>query len=430
MNTTIVIGLALVAAAAIHTNRAEPTLQELAVAEAEAATVTPAERAIAIARAALAESPESVDAHNALALALARRARETADPTWYDRSDTILRAALEHAPGNFEAQKLRVWNQLGRHEFAAARTAAQALLERSKDDVLVYGLIVDAAVELGLYAEAEEAAQWMLNLRQGTPAAMTRVSYLRELFGDIDGAVQAMQMAFHSTRPTESEDLAWMLTHLAHLELERGRAKEGSALAQQALELFPDYHYALAEAGRAHALRSEWPAAIERFERRYAVAAHPENLFDLATAVASGGDNERAEALFAEFEAAALAESENVDNANLQLAEFWLDHTQDSARWQRALSLTSARYEVRKDVATLELHGWALFRNGRVDDARAVLERALEVGCVNARLRQRAGEVLAAKGLRDEAREQMELAYRQSPASEAGRAARTWLMQR
>jgi len=429
MNFTIYAGLAVVAAAALHATGGGTTLQEEAVTEARHATETPAERAIAVARAALARTP-SVDAHNALALALSRRARETADPAWYDRSDTILSAALELAAGNFEAQKLRVWNQLGRHEFGAAYAAAQALLERSKDDVLVYGLIVDAAVELGLYAEAEEAAQWMLNLRQGTPAAMTRVSYLRELYGDIDGAVQAMQHAFHSTRPTESEDLAWMLAHLAHLELERGRAKEGGALAQQALELFPDYHYALAEAARAHALRGEWPKAIERLERRHAVAPHPENLFDVAVAVAASGDRERAGLLFTEFEAAALAEAENVDNANLQLAEYWLDHTEDTARWQRALDLTSARHADRKDVPTLELHGWALFRNGRVDDAREVLGRALEVGSVNARLRHRAGQVLAAAGLHEEAREQMELTYRQSPASEPGRAAREWLMPR
>ncbi len=430
MHISIYAGLALVAAAALHSTGGGKTLQEEAVLEARAATQTPAERAIEVARAALAQAPASIDAHNSLALALSRRARETADPEWYDRSDTILSAALELGAGNFEAQKLRVWNQLGRHEFADAYTAAQGLLERSKDDILVYGLIVDAAVELGRYAEAEEAAQWMLNLRQGTPAAMTRVSYLRELFGDIDGAVQAMQMAFHSTRPTESEDLAWMLTHLAHLELERGRAKEGGALAQQALELFPDYHYALAEAARAHALRGEWPEAIERFERRYAVASHPENLFDLASAVAASGDAKRAAVLFAEFETAAVVEAENLDNANLQLAEYWLDHTQDAERWQRALGLTTARYEVRKDVGTLELHGWALFRNGRASDAREVLTRAVEVGSVNARLRQRVGEVLAAEGLRDDAREQMELAYRQSPSSEAGRAARQWLMQR
>lgn len=395
---------------------------------AYAETTSPAERAIAAARAAIADAPNDVEAHNALAWALARRARETADPAWYDRSDAVLSRALELAPGHFEAEKLRVWNQLGRHEFAAALVGAKALNERAKDDVLVYGLVVDASVELGDYAAAEEAAQWMLNLRPGTPAAMTRVSYLRELFGDIEGAVQAMQMAFHSTRPTDTEDRAWMLTHLAHLELARGKATAALALANEALALFPEYHYALAEAADAEGLRGDWKAATALLERRYAVASHPENLYELALARARSGDTERAARELLEFEAAAREESGNEDNANLQLVEYWLDGTADRARWAEALALTTKRVAGRQDLGTLEAHAWAQFRNGDVTGARESMQRALAIGSVDARLRMRAGTILAAAGDLAAARAEHERAYRQSPDSDAGRAAWAWLI--
>jgi tetratricopeptide (TPR) repeat protein len=384
---------------------------------------TPAERAIAIAEHALETNPESLDARAALAFALSRRARETADPAWYDRSDAVLDAAGEGNKERFELQKIRVWNQLGRHEFTAAHAAARALNERAKDDVVVYGLIVDATVELGLYAEAEEAAQWMLNLRPGTPAAMTRVSYLRELFGDVEGAVQAMRMAYHSTRSTELEDRAWMLTHLAHLELERGKPRPATALVQEALALFPDYHYALAELARCHALNGDARAAVEALERRYAVASHPENLYELAVALVAAGDHARAKEAFAEFETDAVAESQNLDNANLQLAEYWLDHTQDVERWARALQLTEARVEARQDLASLELHGWALHRAGESDAAAETLQRAVAVGCVRPELRLRAGLVFEAAGRVEDARQQFEVAYQQSPRSHAGREA-------
>ncbi|MEZ6017166.1 MAG: tetratricopeptide repeat protein [Planctomycetota bacterium] len=391
-------------------------------------TASPAERAIAVAREAISKAPKSFEAHNALGMALARRARETADPAFYDRSDAALQRSLELEADNFPARLLGVWNQLGRHEFAAALVAAKALNERAKDDLLVYGMLVDANVELGNYADAEQAAQWMLNLRPGTPAAMTRVSYLRELFGDIEGACQAMTMAFHSTRPTEFEDRAWMLTHLAHLELERGKTEAGLAQARAALALFPDYHYALASLGAAHSLRGEWQEAVAAYQRRYEVAPHPENLYDLAVAVEAAGDADRATSMYTAFEAAALEESENQDNANLQLAEYWLDHTQDAEKWARALAQLEARGAVRQDVGTLELLGWARYRTGDVEAAQAELQRAVAVGSVNARLRRRAGEVAAAAGDLDAARVSMELAYRQSPTSDGGRAARRWLM--
>ena len=57
--------------------------------------------------------------------------------------------------------------------------------------MLVYGFLVDAYAELGDYAEAEKAAQWMLDLRPGNVPGLTRAAYLRELFGDLDGRARA-----------------------------------------------------------------------------------------------------------------------------------------------------------------------------------------------------------------------------------------------
>jgi tetratricopeptide (TPR) repeat protein len=153
---------------------------------------TPAERAIAAAEEGLAETPDEPRLHNALAYACARRARETADPVWYERADAGLARSLELAPGNLEARRLQAWNLLGVHELAAALERAQELRALVPDDVMFYGLLVDACVELGNYAAAEEYCQWMRDLRPGNLPALLRTSYLRELFGDIEGEVEVM----------------------------------------------------------------------------------------------------------------------------------------------------------------------------------------------------------------------------------------------
>src|SRR5262245_21881020 len=183
---------------------------------------TPAEQKIAAARATIEQSPAAPRGSSDLALALARRARETSDPAYYEQADEALDRALALAPGDFEAAKVRAWVRLGQHRFADALTLAQELNKRAPDDVMVYGLLTDASVELGRYDEAERAAQWMLDIRPGNVPALTRAAYLRELFGDLEGAREMMQMALDQTAPNETEDRAWMLTQLGHLHLHEG----------------------------------------------------------------------------------------------------------------------------------------------------------------------------------------------------------------
>ena len=110
---------------------------------------------------------------------------------------------------------------------------------------MLYGFLTDANVELGNYKDAETAAQWMLDLKPGNMPGLTRAAYLRELFGDIDGSMDLMNMAYQSTPPSEVEDAAWIVTQMAHLDLSIGKIEEAEKLSQQALTMFPGYHYAL-----------------------------------------------------------------------------------------------------------------------------------------------------------------------------------------
>ena len=174
----------------------------------DAPPTTPAEKKVLAIRQWMAGHPEDPRSLAELGLALSRRARETADTRYYAEADRMVARALELDPESYAARKARAWILLGRHEFDAARKEAEALQRRVKDDLMVYGLLVDANVELGRYDEAEDAAQWMLNLRPGNPAALTRAAYLRELFGDLEGAQQLMVEAFHTIMPTEFEDRA------------------------------------------------------------------------------------------------------------------------------------------------------------------------------------------------------------------------------
>ena len=204
---------------------------------------SPAEQSMATSQQLIEKNPKNYEAYNALALSC--RARETSDVKFYSQAEEALQKSFAIAPGNFDGERIHVWLLLGKHEFAAALAEATKLNKKMPDDVMVYGFLTDANVELGNYDAAEKACQRMLDLRTGNLPAVTRAAYLRELFGETDGGLELMNIAFQSTPPAQAEDSAWILTQMAHLYLSTGNLDKSEKLSRQALAMFPGYHYAL-----------------------------------------------------------------------------------------------------------------------------------------------------------------------------------------
>jgi tetratricopeptide (TPR) repeat protein len=355
---------------------AAATVAAAASASLAAQTLSPAEQRIVAIERALARE-KSADGYNALALAFARRARETADGAFYDRADEAIEASLRLAPENLEALKMRAWVLLGRHEFGRALELSQTLHKRNADDLLIYGFLTDAHAELGNYADAEEACQWMLDLRPGTVPALTRAAFLREMFGDVEGAIDFMSKAYERTPPTETEDRAWILTHLGHLALIEGRTGEAEGVITRALAIFPGYHYALANLAKVRTAQNRHDDAVQLLRRRYDAAPHPENLFALAEALDRAGRVTEARAAFEEFETKARKEMDGADNANRELVLYYADHARRPEEALRVARLEIAR---RRDVYTLDAYAWALHASGQTAEARTQIERALAVG--------------------------------------------------
>jgi tetratricopeptide (TPR) repeat protein len=357
---------------------------------AETTTLSPAVKSIAAARKEITHKPAQHAGYNHLAIALSRRARETSDAIYYAQAEEALKKSMALAPADFESQKIRVWLLLGRHEFPAALEAAQALNKKVPDDVLVYGFLTDANAELGNYSEAENAAQWMLNLRPGNLPGLTRAAYLRELFGDVEGAYQLMDMAYQSTVPTETEDRAWILSQMGHLRFIDGKAEDAENILQQALIIFPKYHYALGNLAKVRIAQKRYDEAVALLQQRYDAAPHAENLYDLAEALELAGRTSDSKKAFADFEAKALAESSRKDNSSRELVFYYADHANRPAQ---ALAIADQEHAWRHDVYTLDAYGWALHTNGQDAEARKQLDTALAVGIRDAKLFAHAGEI-------------------------------------
>jgi tetratricopeptide (TPR) repeat protein len=360
------------------------------VAVAAATQPSPAERAIAEARRFIANNPSEAAGHNALGMALAQRARETANPAFYDQASEALNKSLELAPDNFEARKLEVWLLLGKHEFHRALELAKQLNRRAADDPMIYGFIADACAELGKYDEAEEAAQWMLDLGRSSVPGLTRAAHLREIFGDSEGAAELMISAYEKLDPRQIEDRAWVLTHLAHLRLFGGQLKAAERLLDEALRQFPGYHYAQFQMARLRTMQGRHAESVELLRARYHSAPHPENLFDLAVALQNAQRRSEARKTFRDFEEVARRESESADNANRELIFYFADYAK---RPKEALAVARREVARRRDVHTLDAVAWAYYRAGDLNGARREIEAALKMGIREARILYHAGAI-------------------------------------
>ncbi|MDZ4802234.1 MAG: tetratricopeptide repeat protein [Bryobacteraceae bacterium] len=388
------------------------------LAAADTSLQSPAEKKIATAKAAIAKNPKFAEAWANLALALSMRARETSNTAFYDEGLRAVDQGFAVDKTSFAVLKSQCWILLGKHEFAQALGLAKELSKRSGDDLMVYGFLSDANTELGNYKDAEHATQWMLDLRPGNTPALTRAAHLREIFGDPEGALELLQMASLQLGAAESENRAWIVVQMAHLRLAQGAVDDAERLARQALEMYPDYHYALGELARIRRAQKRYPEAVTLERKRIESAPHAENRFTLAQSLWLAGNRQEAREAFAAFERSALAEKDQADNANHELIAYYVDYAR---RPQEALKVARLELTRRQDFHTLAAYAWALHAAAQHSQARKQMQRALSVGVKDAELFRHAAEISLALKDTESARAYQAKAAELRPRTESAR---------
>jgi tetratricopeptide (TPR) repeat protein len=357
------------------------------------AALSPAQQKIQAAENVIKKSPDRSQAYNDLAFSLVSRARETSDANYYGQAAEALQKSLRLEPYNFEALKAQVEVLLGQHRWAQARERARVLNGRMPDDISVYGYISEAAFELGDYAEAEEAAQWMLDLRPGNTPGLLRGADLRTVFGNVNGALDFYNQIYHQTPPHEVELIAWVLTRMAGLELGGGQTDTAERLLDQALKAFPGYYLTLEALARLRAIEGRNAEAVDLWRQRNQQSPNPQSLYELAEMLERGGRAEQAKTAYTEFEQSARQFLDKPENANRQLIFYYADYAHNPAEALRVANLEIAR---RHDVYTLNAYAWALAANSQYEEAKDQMEKALKVGIHDAAFFYRAG-VIASK---------------------------------
>jgi tetratricopeptide (TPR) repeat protein len=307
-----------------------------------------------------------------LALAYEQRARETADPGFYTRADGVLRRAVANDP---LAVVARGSLALSRHRFREALVLGRQAVALAPDTARGYGVLGDALVELGRYREAFHTFDTMVSLRPGE-SSYARVSYARELRGDVPGASAAMRLALDAAAG-QPEPYAWTAVQLGKIEWSVGHLAAAAAWYREALRVVPGYVYGLDALAQVEAARGRLAHAIALERRAADVVPQPQFVTALGDLYTVAGEPAAARRQYALIGAIRRLLRANGVRTDLESAQFDVDH---GLHLERAVAAARAARADRPSIDGDDVLAWALVRTGRCSEALHWSRHALRLG--------------------------------------------------
>ncbi|MFN8440442.1 MAG: tetratricopeptide repeat protein [Caldilineaceae bacterium] len=358
----------------------------------------------------LQRNPDDVESYAGLGLSLLQQVRETGDTTLYARAQKALDEAIRRDPKLVDGLIGQGMLAMSLHNFAAGLEWADKAWTINPYKAEILGIKVDGLVEQGRYEEAVTTLQQMVDLRPDT-GSYSRISYLRELNGDVEGSIEAMSMAVKST-PVGTESWLWSLTHLGHLYFNKGDLTTAEKIYQQVLQSRGDYTYALAGIARVQGAKGETEQAIATLKPVAERLPLPEFLTLLGDLYQVAGDGKAAAQ---QYDLVNVIQQLNAGagmNVDLEMALFNANHSNDPVA---TLAQARSAYKVRPTIYGADALAWALYKANQLDEASRYSQEALKLGTQDAMLYFHAGMIAAAQGDHDLAKNQLQKALQINP---------------
>jgi tetratricopeptide (TPR) repeat protein len=338
-----------------------------------------------------------------------QRARETADPAHYARAEAAFGGALRRDPRSVDATIGMATLALARHEFRGGLRYAQRARRLGPELARPFSVLVDAQVELGRYAQAGRSLQQMIDLRPNL-ASYARVSYFRELHGDLAGATRAMSLAV-SAGGGAPENIAYVQTLLGDLQAMRGHTRRARRAYAAALASVPGYVPALFSRAQLDAAGGRLQPAIRGYEDIVRRRPLPQYVIALGETQQAAGRRADARETFALVDVERRLLAANGVNTDVEIALFEADHGDRG----RAVDLARRAWRAAPSVRSADAVSWALTRSGRPSDGLAWARRAVKLGSRDPLILTRAGLTARAAGHDRAARRYLHRALQANP---------------
>jgi len=344
----------------------------------------------------MAASPDDAASAVRLADALLRQTRVAGNAGLALEAERVLVRALAADASRYDACRMLAATFLSQHRFADALREAERCRAMRQDDAWIDGVIGDAHLERGEYDDAFAAFDRMVAARP-TAAAYARVSYARELQGDLPEALRIMQMAADATSAQDAASLAWHHARLGHLHLELGQTAEARREYLHADHVFPGHPFAIAGLAHVAAAEGDTPRALTILNGVLASAPTPADLAFAGDLLAAMGQQGEAERHYRLAEAAWRTDMPEPS----RLARFLAEH---GRKLDEAIALADQARADRNDIFTADALAWASFQTGRLDQSKAAIADALRTGTRDRLIRSHAAAIARATGDATQAR--------------------------
>jgi tetratricopeptide (TPR) repeat protein len=355
------------------------------------------------------EAPSDPDGYAQLGLAYLQQVRETGDPTLYPRAQGSFDQALRLDPDDLTATSGLGSLALARHDFSGGLALGERAARINPDVARNYGVIADAEIELGRYGAAGRTLQHYVDVKPEL-SSYARVSYFRELHGDLPGALAAMRLAVSAGGGTP-ENVGYVQSLVGKLQFDRGDYAAAESAYRTALETDPGFPAAVAGLARVEAARGEYATAIRRLRALVPRLPLPEYVIALGETEQAAGMISAARREYQLVGAETRLLQANGVNTDTELALFEADHGDPA----QAVDLGARGWAAAPSVRSADAYSWALSSAGRDREALAMSAQAMRLGSRDPSFLYHAGMVALRAGEAERARAFLSRLVEQSP---------------
>lgn len=321
---------------------------------------------------------------------------------YYPAALEMIEQVIQRNPAKedrFYALSLKAGVLLSLHQFDKAYEVAKTASALNPYNAQILGAMVDAQVELGNYEEAVKLADKMVSMRPDL-RSYSRVSYLRELHGQVPEAEQAMEMAVKAGVPGY-EETAWARLTLGDLFRTYGKLDAATAQYRKILSERENYPFAFAGLASVAMAQEDYSEAERLLKKGIEIIPEVGFYVQLADLYQKTGREKLANETAGEI-LAMLADDEAAGHKmGLEYARTHLSLLDDT---DQALAYAMEEYEMRpENLAVNQLLGLIHYRKGDLAQARRHLDKALRTGSRDPELLALAGLVTLAEGQQERA---------------------------
>ncbi len=346
---------------------------------------------------------DPADTKSALRLAALyiQEARITGNHVYYDKAAMkYVNDVLKQDPNNFDALVYKSLLYMSQHHFSDGLNVAHQAQQINPYNAYIYGLLVDGNVETGQYDSAVSFADKMVSVRPDL-TSYSRVSYLREIFGDYPGAIDAMKRAAEAGGQGD-EYTEWTRSQLAGLYEKTGNYKTADSLYHVSLGMRPDYPYALTGLARVAMASNDYNKAIELYEKADSVVTDNAVKEEMSDAYRRAGDAKKADAILTDVvaglnkDAEAGAKDSSIGHyADRELAYDYLKLGDKDKALEHAMTEWNRRPE---NIDVNETVAWVYYNRGDYAKASQYIKTALKTHSKNPVLLSRAALIFYKAG--------------------------------